>query len=450
MLRHPLVAVLSLALAITCRSQDPAPPAASKQKPPNIVLIVADDLGYGELGCYGGTDVPTPHIDSLATHGMRAISGYVTCPVCAPTRAALLTGRYGQRFGFEFNAGNAQQAPANFGLPKDQPMLAERLVVAGYATGMVGKWHLGYREGLRPTERGFQEFFGFLAGAHGYRPTAAAAAKPEDVDPTAAPNPILRGTTPVAEPQWLTVAFAREAVAFVDKHQKEPFFLYVPFNAVHAPLAAPVARIAGFTTLEGKRKTFAGMLLGLDEAVGAILDKLDACGLQDNTLVVFLSDNGGPTPSTTSGNGPLRGRKGQVWEGGVRVPMLVRWPGKVPAGSLCEAPIATIDLAATMLAAAGVKAEGLDGVHLLPFLSGASKAPPRDELCWRFGKQRAIRQGKWKLVTIDGAAPQLFDLDQDVGEAKDLATAEPEAVQTLQAAWQAWDAQNQASAWPSR
>ncbi|MDO8348843.1 MAG: sulfatase-like hydrolase/transferase, partial [Planctomycetota bacterium] len=373
---------------------------------------------------------------------------------CAPTRAALLTGRYQQRFGFEFNPGNAQRAPADYGLPKDQPTLAERLAPAGYSTGMVGKWHLGYREGLRPTERGFQEFFGFLAGAHGYRPAAAASPKPEPADPAAeagdevpaGPNPILRGTTPVAEPQWLTAALAREAVAFVDKHQKEPFFLYVPFNAVHAPLQAPAGRTAGFTTLEGKRRTFAGMLLGLDEAIGSILAKLDACGLKENTLVVFLSDNGGPTPTTTSGNGPLRGRKAQVWEGGVRVPMLLRWPGKVPAGSVCEAPIASIDLAATMLAA-GVKAEGLDGVDLLPFLSGASKEPPRAEVCWRYGTQRAIRQGKWKLVMIGEAAPQLFDLDADVGEAKDLAASEPEVVKKLQAAWQAWDAQNQPARW---
>ena len=454
MAQLPLLTVLCLGvLAVTCRSQEAAAPA--KPKPCNLLILVADDLGYGELGCYGGKDVPTPHLDSLARDGVRATSGYVTCPVCAPTRAALLTGRYQQRFGLEFNPGNAQRAPADYGLPKDQPTLAERLAPAGYATGMVGKWHLGYRQGLRPSERGFQEFFGFLAGAHAYRPAPrAGASDPAPADPAAGeptgPNPILRGTTAIAEPQWLTAALAREAAAFIERHQKEPFFLYVPFNAVHAPLQAPASRVARFPNLEGKRRTFAGMLSGLDEAVGTILDKLAACGLADATLVVFLSDNGGPTPTTTSGNGPLRGFKAQVWEGGVRVPMLLRWPGRFTAGTVCDAPIATIDLAATMLAAGGVKAEGLDGRDLLPYLSGASKEPPRDEVCWRYGRQRAIRQGKWKLVTIDDGPPQLFDLEQDLGEQRDLAVDEPDVVKKLLAAWQAWDAGNQPARWTRR
>jgi arylsulfatase A-like enzyme len=445
-----------LLLAANCPAQVPAP---EKPRLPNIVLIVADDLGYGELGCYGGKDVPTPHLDSIASNGVRAESGYVTCPVCAPTRAALLTGCYQQRFGLEWNPGNARQAPADYGLPEDQPTLAERLAAAGYATGMVGKWHLGYRQGTRPTERGFQEFFGFLAGAHGYRP-AATRSEQEGAEPRpaaapanaaeAAPNPILRGTEPVTESEWLTAAFAREGVAFVDRHREHPFFLYLPFNAVHAPLDAPPALRARFPDLRGRRRTFAAMLAGLDEAVGAVLAKLDACKLTDDTLVVFLSDNGGPTPSTTSGNGPLRGTKGQVWEGGVRVPMLLRWPGRLPAGATVRAPIASIDLAATILAAAGVKADQLDGQDLVPFLSGASTTLPRSELCWRFGPQRAIRQGNWKLVAIDGRVPQLFDLERDVGERRDLAAAEPATVERLLAAWQAWDAQNRAPRWPRR
>lgn len=396
---------------------------------PNVVLIVADDLGYGELGCYGGKDIPTPNIDSLARDGIRLTDGYVTCPVCAPTRAGLLTGRYGPRFGFEFNPGPKETAASNFGLPTSEKTLAERLKGAGYATGMVGKWHIGYKPALTPPNRGFDSFFGFLGGANKYRGNGQG-------------RTILRGGTPVSEPVYLTDAFAREAADFIEKNKSRPFFLYLPFNAVHAPLQSPVrlnGRLERYS--DPKRRSFAGMLIAMDEAVGRVLGTLSKNGLAENTLVVFISDNGGPTPQTTSSNGPLRGFKGQTWEGGMRIPFLFRWTGRLPAGKEFKHPAISLDIVPTVLRAAGVatsRQDKLDGVDLLPFLTEKNKKEPHETLTWRFGSQYAIRQGSWKLVTSGGANDALFDLSKDIGEKNDLAASQPDKAKSLKAKWQSW------------
>jgi len=415
---------------------------------PNILLIVADDLGYGELGCQGWKDIPTPRIDSIAKNGVRFTSGYVSCPVCSPTRAGLMTGRYQQRFGHEFNPGPAAVASGHFGLPRDETTLAERLKTAGYATGMVGKWHLGFRAGLRPTERGFDEFFGFLAGAHPYFANRRGRG-----------NPILRGTEPVEQTGYLTNAFQREAVAFIDRHKGESFFLYLPFNAVHAPLqATPKDRGQFDTVADEKRQTFSAMLAALDRAVGAVLDKLHEAGLEDNTLVFFISDNGGPTPSTTSRNDPLRGTKATTWEGGIRIPFMMQWKGHVPAGKVDDRPVISLDIHPTALAAAGVAIQPekkLDGVNLLPFLDGSHTGPPHEALFWRFGEQSAVRMGDWKLTTTralagqrrrgrrvaGGFAPQLFNLSKDIGESNDLASQYPDKLKELTAEWEKWNSE---------
>ena len=265
--------------------------------------------------------IPTPRIRSIAASGVAFSNGYVTCPVCSPTRAGLMTGRYQQRFGHEFNPGPPGQADELFGLALDQVTLADRLKKLGYATGMVGKWHLGYKPQFHPLQRGFDEFFGFLGGAHSYVNSAA--------DPA---NLILRGTTPVEEPDYLTDAFGREAVAYIDRHKQQPFFLYLTFNAVHAPLQSAKRYEDGFANVkDDRRRTFTGMLTALDDNVGKVLDKLDQERLADNTLIFFISDNGGPTPRTTSGNAPLRGYKAQVWEGGIRLPYMVQWKAQAAA-----------------------------------------------------------------------------------------------------------------------
>ena len=400
---------------------------------PNIVLIVADDLGYGELTVQGfAKDIPTPHIDAIAARGVRFTQGYVSAPLCSPTRAGLATGRYQQRFGHEFNPGPQDTASSTFGLPRSETMLAERLKSLGYATGMVGKWHLGFKPELMPPQRGFDFFFGFLGGAHAYLPGQKGAS-------------IYRGNSPIVEKEYLTDAFAREAVAFIEQHKAEPFFLYLPFNAVHMPLQAPEKYLSRFPDIKDpKRRTFAAMTAGMDDAVGRVMGKLDELKLTGETLVVFISDNGGPTPTTSSGNGPLRGYKGQMWEGGIRLPFMMQWPGRVPAGKVYDQPVISLDVHPTIVAATGavvLPEWKLDGVNLLPFVTGAAGGRPHETLYWRMGAKHAIRHGDWKVTAEPGTPAGLFNLAQDAGEKTDLSSKNPERMKELVAKYDAWSAQ---------
>ena len=396
---------------------------------PNILIILADDLGYGEIGCRtnpGG--IPTPNINSIAKKGVCFTNAYVSCPVCSPTRAGLMTGRYQQRFGHELNPGPLQTADSEFGLPLSETTLASRFQTAGYRTGLVGKWHLGYDEKHAPTHRGFDEFFGFLGGAHPY----------------VGGKHIYRGGKEVGEEEYLTDAFGREAVSFIDRHKGNPFFLYLAFNAVHGPLQAPEKYLNRFPDIkQKKRQTFAAMLTAMDDNVGRVLKALRDYGLEENTLVFFLSDNGGPTQTTTSGNTPLRGFKGQVYEGGIRIPYMMQWKGQVPAGSVCDKPVIQLDIAPTALAAAGIKADNarFDGVNIVPYVTGVLSGVPHQALYWRFGDQSAIRKGNWKLVKYKSRCPELCDLAADIGESKNLAEKNPEKVKELDAQLMRWDAQ---------
>jgi arylsulfatase A-like enzyme len=393
------------------------------------------------VGIHGCKDIPTPNLDALAAAGVQFTSGYVSGPYCSPTRAGLLTGRYQTRFGHEFNSGGA-----GGGLPLTETTLPDRLKAAGYRTGMVGKWHLGNKPAQHPLQRGFEEFFGFLSGAHDYFKYAG----------------ILRGTEPVEEKGYLTDAFGREAVAFIERHQTEPWFLYLAFNAVHTPMQADDARLQKFSGITDKtRRTYAAMMLAMDDAVGNVRAKIAALGLEKNTLVTFISDNGGPTmPGVTvngSINSPLRGSKRTTLEGGVRVPFLVSWPAKLKPG-VFDQPVIQLDLHATALATAGIDTKSvatLEGVNLLPFLTGEKSGAPHDALYWRFGEQTAIRTGDFKLVRYDmnvetrtGAGRQgvteakLYNLREDINETKDLAAAQPEKVKELQAKWDEWNKRN--------
>lgn len=405
---------------------------------PNILIILADDLGYGELTCQGNPQISTPNIDSIARNGVRFTSGYVSGPYCSPTRAGLLTGRYQQRFGHEFNPGPVGIESRAFGLPLNETTLAERLKSAGYATGMFGKWHLGNRPAFRPTRRGFDEFYGFLGGAHSY------------VNARAAANPIFRGITPVSAIDYTTDSFGREAAAFIEAHHREPWFVYLPFNAVHAPLQAPGKYRERFQGIvDEKRRTFAAMLSAMDDNVGLVLSKIRALGLENDTFIAFVSDNGGPTPNTTSSNGPLNGYKAQVWEGGIRVPFLVQWKGRIPAGKVSDQPIIQLDLHPTALAVAGLKVAAeanFDGVNLLPYLTGENQRAPHEALFWRFGVQRAVRKGDWKLTDL-GAGAKLFNLANDIGEKNDLAATNSVKIQELEADYKAWDAKNIEARW---
>jgi arylsulfatase A-like enzyme len=428
------------------------------ERKPNILVIVADDLGYGELGCQGNPQIPTPNIDSLAKNGVRFTSGYVSGPYCSPTRAALMTGRYQQRFGHEFNAGPANVAGTNFGLSLREKTLGDRFKDVGYATGWFGKSHLGFAPEFHPLKRGFDEYFGFLGGAHSYL-DASSDRK----------NPIQRGTTPVEDVGYTTEAFAKEAVGFIERHRDKPWLCYLAFNAVHSPMQATDKYLSRFPNItDQKRRAFAGMLSALDDAVGVVMNKLRERRLEEETLVFFFSDNGGPTRSTTSQNGPLRGFKAQTWEGGIRVPWIVQWKGRIPAGKVDERPVIQLDVLPTALAAAGVGAKPewkLDGVNLLPYLTGEKSGQPHEALYWRFGQQLAIRKGDWKLVRapVDDAAgagrnkaasntsrAQLYNLRLDIGEKENLADKEPEKFKELSAQWERWNQELVEPAWKPR
>jgi arylsulfatase A-like enzyme len=400
---------------------------ADSARRPSFVVILADDLGYADLGFQGSLEIATPRLDRLARESVRFTDAYVTSPLCAPTRAALLTGRDPNRYGYTAATGTFQHQMRNdIGVSLDETLLPELLRRADYATAAVGKWHLGVRPEYRPLRRGFQSFFGFLAGTHDYF----------DWGPGLY-GPVFRGARRAKGDEYLTDAFAREASEFVRRNAGRPYFLYVAFHAVHGPLEAPQRQLARYAGLEPEqRRAIAAMTTALDEGIGRILDAIEASGDSRDTLVWFLNDNGGIPP--ISSNAPLRGGKGDLFEGGIRVPSLLRWPRALPAG-VYEAPVSVLDVFPTLAAAAGASppARPLDGVDLLPHLRGASESPPHESLRWRFDRERAIRRGGWKLV--DGAeGTLLFDLPADPGESRDLSAEQPGRVASLREELDAW------------
>ena len=418
---------------------------SAQPKKPNILFIVGDDMGYADVAFQGCKDIPTPNLDALAKSGVRCTSGYVSAPYCSPCRAGLLTGRYQQKFGHEFNP-NADDT----GLPVTEITIANRLKIAGYATGLVGKWHLGSTPEMHPQQRGFDEFFGFLGGSHSYFKY----------------DGMLRGTQPVTGTEYFTDAFGREACEFIDRHKGNPWFLYLAFNAVHTPMHANEDRLAKFSGIADKqRQTYAAMMSALDDNIGRVLKKLADTGQEENTFIIFISDNGGPTmPGTTmngSINDPLRGSKRTTLEGGIRVPFVIHWKNQVKP-AVYDQPVIQLDLTATALHLAGISDKKLDGVNLLPFLSGEKQGPPHDALYWRFGQQMAIRIGDYKLVRYDSnaetrtggrnqpiAGPKLYNLADDIGETKDLFSAMPQKAKELQPKWDLWYATLMKPLWSS-
>jgi arylsulfatase A-like enzyme len=412
------------------------------KKGPNIVVIVTDDMGYADTGCYGCKDIATPNIDSIAANGIRFTNGYVSCPVCSPTRAGLMTGRYQQRFGHEFNTGPPPGGlREQVGLPLTETTMANVLKSGGYVTGAVGKWHLGMVSHFHPFKRGFDEFFGFLHGGHSY------------IDPGLDTfNPILRGTEPVDEKEYLTDAFSREAVAFLQHHHDKPFFLYLAYNAVHTPMQAPKRYESSFTHISNpKRRTYAGMLTAMDEGIGKLLRKLRELGIEQDTLLFFVNDNGGPT-ANASNNSPLRATKGTMYEGGIRVPFMIQWPRRFKGGQVYDDPVIALDISPTAAAAAGARTPNdrqIDGVNLLPYLTGKKKTPPHEQLFWRSGQNHAARKGNFKLVQM-GTETGLFDLASDIGESRDLKEERPDVLEDLQKVWEKWNSQMVEPVWTRR
>ncbi|MBI3679994.1 MAG: sulfatase [Acidobacteria bacterium] len=404
---------------------------------PNILILLADDLGFADLGFQGSNEIPTPHLDTLARTGVRFTNGYVSHPFCSPTRAGLMTGRYQQRFGHENNPRYDPRDEVS-GLPTDQITLAQLLKDAGYATGLFGKWHLGAAPRFHPMKRGFTETFSFLGGGHDYFETQL------DGEPREYLIPIQRNGNPVALNEYLTDALSREAAAFIGRRREHPFLLYLAYNTPHTPLQPASKYLDRFAHIANeRRRKYAAMVSALDDGVGRVLGALREAKLESDTLVFFLSDNGGPPEANASSNHPLRASKGTVYEGGIRVPFVARWPGVLEPG-LYHHPVISLDLLPTALGAAGLKPPAVDGVDLLPHLTDKSPPPPHEKLFWRTGGgvSGAVRQGRFKLVRPPGGGPpQLFDLETDAGESNDLAAARSVLAVQLNAAWEQWNRQ---------
>ena len=436
-------AFILVALMLGAGAQAPA------QRPPNVVLVLMDDLGYGDLGSYGASDVRTPNIDRLAREGVRLTDAYANGPVCTPTRAALISGRYPQRAGLEWVLTIAP-ADRDRGLPALGTSLPALLKANGYATGLMGKWHLGWKPEFGPNAHGFDEFYGFLSGAHSYYTNRAEIARVG----AGAPD-LFENTTPVEATGYLTDEITRRAVSFITRHADRPFFVEVAYNAVHWPFEPPDLSPAESARPRGRRlrqtpedsapatrQEYVRMLERADRGVGEILAALDRRGLTRNTLVIFTNDNGG---EWLSHNAPLSQRKGTLWEGGIRVPLILRWPGELPRGKVSGQVAITTDLTASILAAAGARAPASyrpDGIDLLPILRGTAPVLER-RLFWRGARpdrqQRAVRSGRWKLLA-DASQLLLFDLSVDPGERTDLAARRPDLVATLKQLLADWEA----------
>jgi arylsulfatase A-like enzyme len=420
--------------------------AHAAERRPNVIVILADDLGYADVGFNGAKDIPTPNIDSLASSGIKFTQGYVSHPFCSPTRAGMLTGRYQHRFGHENNPAY-DPADEKSGLPTDQITVADLMKQAGYATGIVGKWHLGAHPKFHPNRRGFDEFFGFIGGGHTYFP----AARPEKGKPGSGGEynvPIEFNGKDTHEAGYITTAFGREAAAFVERHKDQPFFLYLAFNAPHTPLMAPEDYLKKFESIsDPKRKVYAAMVNAMDDAIGVLLAKLRERQLEESTLIFFMSDNGGPINEHSNGssNAPLRGGKGMCYEGGVRVPFAVQWKGKIAGGRVSDQIVSSLDVLPTAVALAGGKLptdRPIDGVDLTPYLTGEKTGSPHTTLIWRTVKAAyGVRDADMKLVQISGqAGSHLFDLAHDKAETTEL-TGRDADVQRLQATFTQWQSQ---------
>jgi len=401
---------------------------------PNIILIMADDLGYGDIGCYGNEKIKTPNIDALAQGGMKFTDYHSNGPVCSPTRTALLTGRYQQRAGIEgviYANGPTRQT----GMALKEVTFAEVLKNRGYATGIFGKWHLGYNVEFNPARQGFDEFRGYVSGNVDYHSHLDGAGI-EDW---------WKNLEKVPEEGYCTDLITKHGIDFIERHKDEPFCLYLPHESVHSPYQGrndPPERLPeGKKTKKGKGQGIAGaykeMIEAMDEGIGRIVETVKRLGLEHKTFIFFCSDNG----ATKNGsNGALAGYKGSLWEGGHRVPAVAYWPGKITPGKVTDQTALGMDLFATMASVAGAELQAglkLDGVDLLPMLLDNRQLPQRT-LFWRYLKERAVRKGPWKLL-VQGKNVRLFNLGQDLGEKKNLAQAEPGTVKALEDELAAWE-----------
>jgi len=415
---------------------------AESSKQPNVIVIMADDLGYGDLGCYGNREIRTPHLDGLAARGMRWLDFHSNAPVCSPTRAALMTGRYQQRCGIEGVV--TAKGHRDTGMPLPELTFGEVLRATGYATALFGKWHLGYEAAFGPIHQGFDVFRGYVSGNVDYH---------SHVDQQGFED-WWNGSRLSPEAGYTTDLISGHGVRFIEAHPDRPFCLYLAYEAPHYPYQGrkdKAIRASGRAAGSGVRgeasaAVYREMVEAMDEGVGSIVAALRRAGIEENTFLFFCSDNGAPAAGC---NAPLRGAKGSLWEGGHRVPAIACWPGRIPAGTVTQETAMTMDVFPTLAALAGAvlpARQTLDGVSLVPVLTEQGRLRERS-LFWRYNEARAVRRGEWKLLLRQGkrggdsnaASTRLYHLGNDVGETQNLAEREPETVAALQRELAAWE-----------
>ncbi len=403
------------------------PARAAGTRPPNVIILLVDDLGYHDLGFQGSTEVKSPNIDKLAAGGVIFTDAHVSASVCSPSRAGLITGRYQQRFGHEANS-----PPTGLGMSTTETTMGNAFQKIGYKTAAIGKWHLGNDDARYPTRRGFDEFWGLREGHRSYF------YKPKADDRPGSLKAIEHNGKPLKFKGYLTDWLGDTAVDFIADNKEKPFFLYLSFTAPHEPIEAKPEDLEILKTTN----QYHAMIYAVDRAVGKLVAKLEADGLMENTIIWFLSDNGGINQAAS--NIPLAGKKGTLFEGGMRVPFVLHWQGRVPAGKRESRTVSSLDILPTSLLAAGGKLptdRPLDGVNLLPFLTGKNTAAPHPAFFWRRTNIAASREGPWKLIRVRDLGEALYNLDDDLGEKHNLVKSNPEKAATLRKALETWETQ---------
>lgn len=435
-MRNKFFVVFIIFLIASCSSED---------SPPNIIVIISDDQGYADVGFHGSKEIFTPNIDRIAKNGVVFSQGYVSYAVCSPSRAGLITGRYQNRFGY---TRNILLAPKDslMGLPISEQTLPEVLNNVDYKTKAIGKWHLGAHESLVPEKRGFDEFFGFLIGGHRYFP--------DDLtlnDLTEASRQMDGYITKIYDngkrintKKYLTEELSDNAVKFIEDNSEDPFFLYLSYNAPHTPLQATERDLERNDHIDvEKRRTYAAMVSSMDDGVGSILDKLEEKNISENTIVIFFSDNGGVEWYNFSDNGPLRGIKGDFFEGGIRVPFTMQWPKKIRPGINYNKPIIALDVFATVVSAASAEKfikNNIDGVNLIPYINGDIIGSPHDYLFWKNPDKDidVIRDNRYKYIRVKDDE-YIFDLDNDISEENNIISSSIPIYQKLKLKFKEWE-----------